>query len=408
MIRKILLTEQFREFVENERSAGLMLMACSMLSLMVANSYLGSEYIGFWALYLGPLTIEYWVNDGLMAIFFLLIGLELKRELLKGELSDFRNALLPIIAALGGVLLPAALHFGLNAGTHYQAGIGIPMATDIAFALSILSLVGKRAPTSLKVFLTALAVIDDLIAIIVIAVFYTANFSAMYLFFSLGVFGVLLIMNRLKVASLIPYLILGAVMWVFMLKSGVHATIAGVLLAFTIPFVRLREGERSLLYKLENLLHRPVAFLVLPIFALANTGITVGAESIASLASSNSLGIFIGLFIGKVVGVTVFSFIAVKARACRLPRFLKWTHIIGAGFLAGIGFTMSIFITNLAFKGEASIINNSKMAILLTSLISGIVGYFWLLGLAKVAGDEDEGDAFSYEEDTIAPESAAG
>ncbi|MCO6512600.1 MAG: Na+/H+ antiporter NhaA [Aridibacter famidurans] len=407
MIRKILLTGQFKEFVENERSAGLMLMACSVLSLMVANSYLGTEYLEFWKMYLGPLSIEYWVNDGLMAVFFLLIGLELKRELIKGELSDLRNAMLPIIAAVGGVLLPAAFHFSLNAGTPYQAGIGIPMATDIAFALSILALVGKHAPTSLKVFLTALAVIDDLIAIIVIAVFYTSKFSAMYLFFSLGVFGVLLLMNRFKIASLIPYLVLGAVMWALMLKSGVHATIAGVLLAFTIPFDRLKEGERSPSYKLEHFLHRPVAFLVLPVFALANTGITIGTDSIASLTSSNSLGIFFGLFVGKMIGITVLTFIAVKAGLCRLPRFLKWSHIIGAGFLAGIGFTMSIFITNLAFKGNEAVINNSKMAILLTSLISGIVGYLWLLAIAKVSGEADEGDAFSYDDDTIAPESSA-
>lgn len=315
--------------------------------------------------------------------------------------------MLPIIAALGGVLLPAALHFSLNAGTEYQAGIGIPMATDIAFALSIVSLVGKHAPASLKVFLTALAVIDDLIAIIVIAIFYTSKFSAMYLFFSLGIFGVLLIMNKLKVASLIPYMILGAVMWAFMLKSGVHATIAGVLLAFAIPFARLREGERSPSYKLEHLLHRPVAFLVLPVFALANTGIIIGTDSISSLTSSNSLGIFLGLFVGKVVGITAFSYFAVKVRLCRLPRFLKWSHVIGAGFLAGIGFTMSIFITNLAFKGNPGLINNAKMAILLTSLISGIVGYFWLMALAKVSGEEDEGDAFSYDEETLTPESSA-
>ncbi|REJ75552.1 MAG: Na+/H+ antiporter NhaA [Acidobacteria bacterium] len=406
MIKKILLTGQFKEFVENERSAGLILMACTVLSLIVANSYLGPEYLAFWKLYLGPLTVSYWVNDGLMAIFFLLIGLELKRELYKGELSDFKNALLPIVAALGGVILPAGFHFALNAGTPYQAGIGIPMATDIAFALSILALVGKHAPTSLKVFLTALAVIDDLIAIIVIAVFYTSKFSAMYLLISLAVCGVLLILNRMRVANLLPYILLGMVMWTFMFLSGVHATIAGVLLAFTIPFDRIRKDDRSPSYHLEHLLHRPVAFLVLPVFALANTGITIGADAIASLTSSNSVGIFLGLFVGKVIGIAAFSFIAVKTKICRLPRFLQWSHIIGAGFLAGIGFTMSIFITNLAFKGNTALINNSKMAILLTSLISGIVGYLCLIAVAKVKGESDEGDSFSYEDDTISPDRA--
>jgi NhaA family Na+:H+ antiporter len=396
MIKQIRITETFKEFIANERSGGLMLMACSVLSLLIANSYLGPAYLGFWKSYLGPLTVSYWVNDGLMAIFFLLIGLELKRELYKGELSNFRNALLPIIAALGGVMLPAALHYSLNAGTPTQAGIGIPMATDIAFALSILSLAGNRIPISLKVFLTALAVIDDLIAIIVIAVFYTSKFSAAYLAASLAVLAVLAILNRLKVATLIPYMALGALMWYFMFMSGVHATIAGVLLAFTIPFTRIREDERSPSYHLEHLLHRPVAFLVLPVFALANTGIVISGDSVASLTAPNSMGIFTGLFVGKVVGITALSYAAVKLHVCRLPLDLNWRHIVGAGFLAGIGFTMSIFITNLAFKGDAALINNSKMAILLTSLISGIVGYVWLVTNSKTEGTAE---SFSYEED---------
>ncbi len=396
MIKQIRITKSFKEFIANERSAGLMLMACSVLSLIVANSYFGPAYLDFWQSYLGPLTVSYWVNDGLMAIFFLLIGLELKRELYKGELSNFRNALLPIVAAAGGVILPALLHLWLNSGTPTQAGIGIPMATDIAFALSILSLAGDRIPLSLKVFLTALAVIDDLIAIIVIAVFYTSKFSAMYLLLSLGVFAVLAILNRMKVGNLIVYMILGALMWYFMFRSGVHATIAGVLLAFTIPFTKIRDDESSSSYKLEHLLHRPVAFLVLPVFALANTGIVISSGSVASLTTPNSVGIFIGLFFGKVVGITVLSYIAVKLHICRLPLYLQWRHIIGAGFLAGIGFTMSIFITNLAFKGDSALINNSKMAILLTSLISGIVGYLWLVSITKTEGTTE---SFDYEED---------
>jgi NhaA family Na+:H+ antiporter len=396
MIKQIRITKAFNEFIANERSGGLMLMASSVLSLLVANSYLGPEYLGVWKSYLGPLTVSYWVNDGLMAIFFLLIGLELKRELYKGELSNFRNALLPIVAAAGGVILPAAFHFSLNAGTPTQAGIGIPMATDIAFALSILSLAGNRVPVSLKIFLTALAVIDDLIAIVVIAVFYTSKFSALYLAASLGVVAVLAVLNRLKVGSLAPYMVLGALMWYFMFMSGVHATIAGVLLAFTIPFTKIRDDERSASYRLEHLLHKPVAFLVLPLFALANTGIVVSGDSVASLTAPNSLGIFIGLFLGKVVGISVLSYAAVKLHICRLPLYLTWRHIIGAGFLAGIGFTMSIFITNLAFKGDAALINNSKMAILLTSLISGVVGYVWIVNIAKT---EETAESFSYEED---------
>ena len=353
MIQKIKLTDSFKEFFENEKSAGIMLIICSIISLIVANSMFSESYLGFWKIYIGGLTVSYWVNDGLMAIFFLLIGLELKRELYKGELSDLRNALLPIFAAFGGIVLPALFHFVFNAGTPTQAGIGIPMATDIAFALSILALVGSRAPASLKIFLTAVAVIDDLCAIIVIAVFYTSKFSLVYLLLSLGVFGILAVLNRFRVYSLIPYLLGGALMWFLMLQSGVHATIAGVLLAFTIPFTAIRDDKKSPSYLLEHFLHKPVAFFVMPVFALCNTGIIIGANWAASLTSSNSLGIITGLLIGKVIGVSVLSFVAVKLKICRLPRGLNWKHIIGAGFLAGIGFTMSIFITNLAFKNNA-------------------------------------------------------
>ena len=210
---------------------------------------------------------------------------------------------------------------------------------------------------------------------------------------------VLIVINRLKVANLAPYLVLGALMWFFMFQSGVHATIAGVLLAFTIPFRRIRKDDRSPSYRLEHMLHRPVAFLVLPVFALANTGIVISSDSVASLASPNSLGIFTGLFVGKVVGICALSYAAVKLHICRLPLYLSWRHIIGAGFLAGIGFTMSIFITNLAFKGDSALINNSKMAILLTSLISGVVGYFWLVSIARVEGADPTGNSFSYEEE---------
>lgn len=399
MIQKIKLTDSFKEFFENEKSAGMMLIICSIISLIVANSMFSESYLSFWKTNVGGLTVSYWVNDGLMAIFFLLIGLELKRELYKGELSDFRNALLPIFAAFGGIALPALFHFVFNAGTPTQAGIGIPMATDIAFALSILALVGSRAPASLKIFLTAVAVIDDLCAIIVIAVFYTSKFSLVYLLLSLGVFGILAVLNRFRVYSLIPYLLGGALMWFLMLQSGVHATIAGVLLAFTIPFTAIRDDKKSPSYLLEHFLHKPVAFLVMPIFALCNTGIIIGAGWAASLTSSNSLGIIIGLLAGKVIGVGVFSFIAVKLKICRLPRALNWKHIIGAGFLAGIGFTMSIFITNLAFKTNTELINSSIMAVLFTSLASGIIGYIWLMFCSRENANADDSETISYEDE---------
>lgn len=399
MIQKIKLTDSFKEFFENEKSAGIMLIICSILSLIVANSMFSAAYLAFWKTNVGGLTVSYWINDGLMAIFFLLIGLELKRELYKGELSDLRNALLPIFAALGGIGVPALIHYYFNAGTPTQSGIGIPMATDIAFALSVLALLGTRAPASLKIFLTAVAVIDDLCAIIVIAVFYTAKFSLVYLLLSLGVFGVLAIFNRLKIYSLIPYLIGGALMWFLMLQSGVHATIAGVLLAFTIPFTAKRDDKKSPSYLLEHFLHKPVAFLVMPIFALCNTGIVIVANWAESLTSPNSLGIIFGLLVGKVVGIGVLSFLAVKLKICRLPHDLNPKHIVGAGFLAGIGFTMSIFITNLAFKTQPDLIDGSIMAVLLTSLTAGIIGYAWLMFFSRENPDAENSETISYEDE---------
>ena len=289
----------------------------------------------------------HWINDGLMTIFFLLIGLELEREIYHGELSDIKNASLPIFGAIGGMLVPAGLFLLLNFGTDTQAGAGIPMATDIAFAIGILSLLGNRVPNSLKIFLTALAVMDDLGAIIVIAIFYTTSIAFINLFIALGVFGFLLILNRQKVHNLIPYLIGGVVMWYFMLHSGVHATITGVLLAFAIPFGN--GGEKSPSYILQYFLHKPVAFFILPLFAVANTCISVGDSWQSSLGQTNSLGIMAGLVIGKPLGIWLFSFIGVGLGLCALPTDLKWKNIIGAGFLGGIGFTMSIFITLLAF-----------------------------------------------------------
>jgi NhaA family Na+:H+ antiporter len=373
------LSKTFKSFFDSEKSSGILLIACTIVSLAVTNSSLGADYLHVWHAQAGGLSVEQWINDGLMAIFFLFIGLELERELYNGELSDFKNALLPIFAAVGGIIAPALIHFVFNFGTASQAGIGIPMATDIAFALGVLALLGSRVPASLKIFLTALAVIDDLGAIIVIAVFYTATLSLFYLIGAGLVFAMLFALNRFfRVMNLLPYLLGGALMWFLMLKSGVHATIAGVLLAFTIPFSAGEDDEKSTSYKLENFLHKPVAFIILPVFALANTGIVGGADSFQNLFSSNSAGIILGLIVGKPVGITLLSFIVVSLGICRLPSDLNWKHIFGAGLLGGIGFTMSIFITNLAFTGNAEMVNASKIAILLASLTAGTVGFLWL------------------------------
>lgn len=372
------LTQALTKFFQNEKSSGFVLIACAIASLLLANSTFAEAYLRIWKTYFAGLTVAYWVNDGLMAIFFLLIGLELKRELYKGELSDLKSALLPIFAALGGIAFPALIHFGFNAGLPTAKGFGIPMATDIAFALCVLALVGSRAPTSLKVFLTAVAVIDDLCAIIVIALFYSSKFSILYFGLSMAVLAVLAVLNRRRVMKLPVYLIGGALMWFFMLQSGIHATIAGVLLAFTIPFTPVRDYEKSPAYKLEHNLHKPVGFLIMPIFALCNTGIVIGADWAATLTSPNSAGIISGLLLGKIFGVTLLSFIAVKAGMCTLPPGMAWRHVIGAGLLAGIGFTMSIFITNLAYKPDVGLINGSIMAVLIASVVSGILGYCWL------------------------------
>jgi NhaA family Na+:H+ antiporter len=374
------LTKTFSNFFASEKSGALVLMACTVACLFIANSPWGLAYLEFWQMKVAGMSLEHWVNDALMAVFFLLIGLELERELYVGELSSIKNALLPIVAAVGGIMVPAGIHFALNAGTPTQAGSGIPMATDIAFAIGALALLGSRVPAMLKVFLTALAVMDDLGAIIVIAVFYSTQFSLPYLLGALAVFGVLVLFNRvLQVASLTPYLLGGAVMWFLMVQSGVHATIAGVLLAFAIPFAPKAEQEESPSHRLEHLLHKPVAFLILPLFALANTGVVFDPQWQQSLASANSLGIMAGLVLGKPIGIVLLSYLAVAVGLCRLPTDLTWRHITGVGLLAGIGFTMSIFITNLAFAGQPEVINAAKMAILVASLTAGLVGMLWLL-----------------------------
>lgn len=380
------LSNTFRNFLDSKKSSGILLIICTVVSLSLANSVIGANYLGIWQVHVGGLSVEHWVNDALMAVFFLLIGLELEREFYNGELSNLKNALLPIFAAFGGICVPALIHFSLNWGTPAQAGMGIPMATDIAFALGVLALLGNRVPISLKIFLTALAVMDDLGAIIVIAIFYTAQLSIVYLTSALIVFALLVVLNRFfRVMSLVPYLLGGVLMWFLMLKSGVHATIAGVLLAFAIPFSARQDDEKSPSHRLEHFLHKPVAFLILPIFALANTGIVIGSGWAQDLTNTNSVGIIGGLVLGKPLGIMLLSFVTVALGISRLPLDLNWRHIFGAGLLGGIGFTMSIFITNLAFVGNSEMINASKMAILLASLTAGTIGFLWLRFLAKPA-----------------------
>lgn len=394
------LSGTFKQFFESEKIGGVLLIACTVASLIVANSAAGAAYLAFWGVHVLGMSVEHWINDALMAIFFLLIGLELERELYNGELSSLKNALLPIFAAVGGIAVPALIHYGFNAGTPTQPGVGIPMATDIAFALGVLALLGRQVPASLKIFLTALAVMDDLGAIIVIALFYTANFSAAYLAASLLVFAALLALNRIgRVMALTPYLLGGALMWFLMLKSGVHATIAGVLLAFTIPFSARQDDAQSPSHRLEHVLHKPVAFVILPIFALANTGIVISSGWAQELASANSLGIVAGLVAGKPIGIMLLSFIAVALGFCRLPADLEWRHVLGAGLLGGIGFTMSIFITNLAFVGSPAITNASKMAILLASLAAGSAGFTWLRFMGKPTLLDTDPDTMDFVED---------
>ncbi len=374
------ITKLFKEFYESEKTGGIILIFCTILSLSIANSIFQSSYISLWQSKIANISIEHWINDGLMAIFFLLVGLELKRELYVGELSKVKNALLPVIAAIGGMLIPATLYLLINYGLKTKTGAGIPMATDIAFAIGVLSLLGKRVPISLKIFLTALAVIDDLGAIIVIALVYSTSLAWLNLVISLSIFLFLLFLNLFKVRNLFYYITGGIAMWYFMLHSGVHPTISGVLLAFVIPLGKGNTLASS--YKLQHYLSKPVAFVILPLFALVNTAIIFGSNFHKVILEPYSLGISIGLIIGKPLGIILFSFAAVSLGICALPSDLKWKHIFGAGILAGIGFTMSIFITLLAFD-NSTIVNNSKLIILLSSFIAGIIGFIYLKYILK-------------------------
>jgi Na+:H+ antiporter, NhaA family len=394
---KTKLTQLFIDFIRSEQSSGALLILGSTIALVIANSAGGDEFHAFWKMEIGfdsgvvhlKHSIEHWVNDGLMAIFFLLIGLEIEREIYIGELSDLKNSTLPIFAALGGMAMPALIHYGLNRGTLTQSGFGIPMATDIAFSLGTLAVLGSRAPVSLKIFLTALAIIDDLGAIIVITIFYAGRFVPIYLLLALGILVLLLVLNRLKVNTLAAYLLPGLLIWYLVFQSGIHAAVAGVLLAFVVPF---RDGNaNSPSYRLQRILHEPVAFIIMPLFALANTGIALSQSSIQSLVNPNTVGIFAGLLIGKPLGIVLFSLAAIGTRLSKLPASMGIRHLIGGGLLGGIGFTMSIFITILAF-GDTQTAQSSKIAVMAGSLAAGILGLIllgWRSGAVAPVADKE-------------------
>ncbi|UTX48764.1 Na+/H+ antiporter NhaA [Chryseobacterium sp. MA9] len=384
----------FKKFFNNSQSSGIILIFCVLVSLLIANSSAAENFQHFLDKEVGThlFGLEYpvsiWINDGLMAVFFLLVGLEIKRELVEGELSSFKNASLPIFAAVGGMLVPAVIYSIFNTGTEYGNGWGIPMATDIAFSLAIISMLGKKIPNSIKIFLAALAIVDDLGAILVIAIFYTEQIHWSYLLLSFGVTALLFILNFLKVTKTIFYIIPGLFLWYFLHHSGIHATIAGVLLAFSIP-TNASNVEISPLEKLEHKLHIPVSFLIMPVFALTNTNITFSSEMVAGVTSTLGLGIICGLVLGKLIGINLFSLIAIKLKLSSLPQNSNWLQMIGVGLLAGIGFTMSIFIALLSFKGEIPIQDEAKFAILIASFIAAIAG-FTILSISSKENPELE------------------
>lgn len=380
--------QPFKDFFRSEQIGGIILLFCVAISIGIANSNLGDEFVNLLSTNLGFSTsaihLEYsvsmWINDGLMVIFFLLVGLEIKREMIEGELSNPRKAAMPIMAALGGMLLPAGIYALFNQGLETSHGWGIPMATDIAFALGVISLLGKRVPTSLKVFLAALAIADDLGAIIVIAVFYTNEIHWMQFIYSGGILALLIILNRTGIKNLAFYIIPGIFLWYFVHHSGIHATIAGVLLALTIPTNPVK--ETSPLEKLEHLIVKPVNFIIMPIFALANTNIQFEEGMVDGLFSPLGAGIILGLFLGKPMGVALFSWLSVKLGFGTLPSEANWKHILGLGLLAGIGFTMSIFVSMLSFNNP-EFQTEAKFAILTASIGAGIAGFIFLSLLSK-------------------------
>ena len=385
------LSKPFKWFFQLEAASGLVLLIAAIVALVISNSNFSELYFKTLEQYLFigindfglKLSVHHWINDLLMAVFFFFVTLEIKREFIQGELSNLKKALLPIIGAVGGMVVPALVYVSINFGnTETLNGWAIPSATDIAFSLGILSLLGSRVPISLKIFLTALAIIDDLGAILIIAFFYSGDLSIAYLSLILISYILLLVLNKLGVKKFIPYLIIGALMWFFTYKSGIHATIAGVLLASTIPH-RIKDKDFSLLIKLEHAISPYVAFLIMPIFAFANAGVSLVGLSLSSLLEPVPLGILLGLFIGKQVGVMVSSYLAVKLGAAQMPDNSSWLSLYGVSILTGVGFTMSLFVGNLAFAGSINYMDGVKIGVLSGSLLSTIFGYFLLLYASK-------------------------
>ena len=378
----------FSRFFGSQTAGGILLMLCVIASLLIANSDAGIYFENFLGKNLGYensfLHLKYpillWINDGLMAIFFLLVGLEIKRELIDGELSSVKQATLPFFAAIGGMLLPALIYVLLNINGNASSGWGIPMATDIAFAVAVISLLGKKVPLALKIFLTALAIVDDLGAILVIAFFYTNELNLNYLPYIIGTLILLFALNYFNVKPIVFYLIPGAFLWYFIHGFGVHATIAGVLTAFFLPTTP--DEKESPLEKLEHLLTKPVNFIIMPIFALANTNIRFESEMTNGIFGGLSMGIILGLCLGKPIGITLMSYLAVKLKISELPKDTRWAQVVGLGLLAGIGFTMSIFIALLSFD-NLEFQTQAKFSILMASLISGILGYATLKFLSS-------------------------
>lgn len=378
----------FRNFVQSNNFGGFLLLICVLASLIIANSPLATDLQNIldskWGYESSFIHLNYstamWINDGLMAIFFLLVGLEIKREIVEGELSSPKKAIVPIVAAFGGAIVPALIYTFLNSESSTHSGWGIPMATDIAFALAVISLLDKRIPISLKIFLAALAIVDDLIAILVIAIFYSSGIDFTYLMYAgIGLIA-LIVMNRFNVHNPIWYLIPGVFIWYFIHHSGIHATIAGVLVAMTLP--TNDTDKESPLERLEHILLKPVNLFILPIFAFANTNISINSEMAHGLTSSLGLGIGLGLLIGKPVGIIISTYLCSKLKIGQLPDGSRFIHLLGVGCLAGIGFTMSIFISNLSFT-DPIFIEEAKLSVLITSVIAGIIGYSILKISAK-------------------------
>ena len=385
------ISKPFKWFFKLEAASGLVLLFAAIIALFVSNSELASIYYdilnSYFALGFGEfklkLSVLHWINDVLMAIFFFLVSLEIKREFIQGELSNPKQASLPIIAAVGGMLVPALIYVAINYGnSETLKGWAIPSATDIAFSLGVLSLLGKRVPISLKVFLTALAIIDDLGAIVIIAFFYSGKIQAMYLILMLVSIIILIIFNRLNIRSFIPYLIVGIFLWDFTHSSGIHATIAGVLLALTIPHKDKKNKnshKNSMLIKLEHAISPYVAFGIMPIFAFANAGVSLEGLSITTLMNPVPLGILCGLFFGKQFGVFIFSYVSIKLKFAEMPNDSDWLKLYGVGVLTGIGFTMSLFVGNLAFVESTQYLSGVKIGVLLGSLASTLFGYMLIL-----------------------------